>query len=205
MVVRTGALLTLPPKEETFHFFKEWDMEKLNMKFCKYIMGVSKTCTNIGIYSELGRFPLYIDMLKQTFMYWYRLEHSTSNLLQAAFNECKSNTINSDWYSSILLYSEKLNINLSHCKKLSENKFKLYIKKQLRNNFSNFWEDIRTSYMQGAGKLSTYFQYKRLFGFEKYLNLKTRDNQVILTKFRISNHCLRIETGRYEKKNQQLW
>ena len=51
------------------------------------------------------------------------------------------------------------------------------------------------------GKLSTYFQHKRSFNFEKYLNLKSKDDRVILAKFRISNHCLRVETGRYERKN----
>ena len=54
--------------------------------------------------------------------------------------------------------------------------------------------------MQGFGKLSTYFQHKRSFNFEKYLNLKSKDDRVILAKFRISNHCLRVETGRYERK-----
>ena len=60
---------------------------------------------------------------------------------------------NSEWYSSLLFYSEKLQINLPLCKKLSESKFKLYIKKQLRNAFLNFWDDTRATYLQGSGKL----------------------------------------------------
>ena len=69
------SIINVTPKRRNlplFDIFKEWNAEKLNIKFCKYIMGVSKTCTNIGIYSELGRYPLYIDMLKQILMYWYR-------------------------------------------------------------------------------------------------------------------------------------
>jgi hypothetical protein len=100
----------IPGKKNTsiFDSFKDWGVEKLNMKFCKFIMGVSKTCTNVGIYSELGRYPLYIDMLKHFFMYWYSLEYTSSNLLEAALKECKSCTSNSDWYSSLIFYSEKI-------------------------------------------------------------------------------------------------
>jgi hypothetical protein len=61
------------------NIFKEWEMEKLNLIYCKHILGVTKLCTNIAVLSELGRYPLYIDlfMVKQLFMYWYyRLEDS---------------------------------------------------------------------------------------------------------------------------------
>jgi hypothetical protein len=82
--VRTGQFLTSHKGEKTlllFNIFKEWEMEKLNLKHCKHILGVTKLCTNIAVLSELGRYPLYIDlfMLKQLFMYWYyRLEDSPS-------------------------------------------------------------------------------------------------------------------------------
>ena len=52
------------------------------------------------------------------FMYLHRLEHSPSNLLNRAFSEYKNNT-NQDsnsWYSNLLLYSKKINIDLAICK-----------------------------------------------------------------------------------------
>jgi hypothetical protein len=87
-----------------FDIFKEWEMEKLNLKYCKYILGVTKLCTNIAVLSELGRYPLYIDLLKQLFMYWYRLEHSPSDILSRAYNEYKSsnNQSNNSWYINLL-------------------------------------------------------------------------------------------------------
>ena len=87
-----------------FDIFKEWEMEKLNLKYCKYILGVTKLCTNIAVLSELGRYPLYIDLLKQLFMYWYRLEHSPSDILSRAYNEYKSsnNQSNNSWYTNLL-------------------------------------------------------------------------------------------------------
>ena len=87
-----------------FDIFKEWEMEKLNLKYCKYILGVTKLCTNIAVLSELGRYPLYIDLLKQLFMYWYRLEHSPSDILSRAYNEYESsnNQSNNSWYTNFL-------------------------------------------------------------------------------------------------------
>ena len=87
-----------------FDIFKEWEMEKLNLKYCKYILGVTKLCTNIAVLSELGRYPLYIDLLKQLFMYWYRLEHSPSDILSRAYNEYESsnNQSNNSWYTNLL-------------------------------------------------------------------------------------------------------
>ena len=49
-----------------------------------------------------------------------------------------------------------------------------------------------------GGKLDFYAQLKTNFGLEHYLNLPFNLRQPI-TKFRVSNHRLRIETGRHEK------
>jgi hypothetical protein len=97
-------------------------------------------------------------------------------------------------------FSEKLNINLSICKKISKNKFKLCLKKYLQKSFLETWLDIRNSYLLDTGKLSTYFKFKFTFNYESYLNMNNFNNRRILTRFRLSNHSLRIETGRHERK-----
>ena len=46
----------------------------------------------------------------------------------------------------------------------------------------------------------TYLKLKCNFGFENYLHILSDFNQrKSFTKFRISNHKLKIETGRYSK------
>ena len=148
-----------------FDIFKEWEFEKLNNKFCKYILGVSKYCTNIGTLSELGRFPMYIDALTHFFMYWHRLENSPSNLLDKALNEYKScNTTNSSWYANIIFFSSKLGLDLEICKRLSKGKLKSLLKKHVRKNFLNTWKDIKIKYSTDKqGKLDLYFKHKNLF------------------------------------------
>ena len=38
--------------------------EKVNLKFCKYMLRVSKKCTNIAVLTELGRFPIVYGYIK---------------------------------------------------------------------------------------------------------------------------------------------
>ena len=45
--------------------FSKLHCEKLHLKFCKFLLGVHKKSTNLAVQSELGRFPLHFDILKQ--------------------------------------------------------------------------------------------------------------------------------------------
>ena len=45
-------------------FFAKNHAEKLHQKFLKYILGVHTKTTNIAVLSELGRFPLYYNIIK---------------------------------------------------------------------------------------------------------------------------------------------
>ena len=201
------STINITPKRKGLPFyeiFKDWEFEKLNMKFCKYILGVSKMCTNIAVLSELGRYPLYINVLTHLFLFWHRLENSPTDLLRKAYSEMKitaskapSNCKNL-WLSNIIFYSEKLGIDLNICKNYGKLKFKNMLKKQFKINFLNVWEKNRDEYQENQGKLDTYFKFKRTFGYENYLDIKN-PKKYLLTKYRLSNHCLRIETGRHER------
>jgi hypothetical protein len=70
-----------------FETFKDWDFEKLNIKFCKYLLGVNKKSTNIAVLSELGRYPIYLKLITQVLSYWHMLENEPSNLLKSAYEE----------------------------------------------------------------------------------------------------------------------
>ena len=48
-------------------------VEKLNIKVCKYILGVNKYATNAAVTGELGGHPLAIKITKHAFNYWKRL------------------------------------------------------------------------------------------------------------------------------------
>jgi len=62
------------------------------------------------------------------------------------------------------------------------------------------WYNLRNQLINENGKLRTYVQIKTNFGFEKYLDLiKEPKNRRYITKFKISSHKLKIESGRYTR------
>lgn len=95
--------------------------EKIHLKFCKFILGVHKRTTNIAVLSELGRFPLYFNIIKCMLLYWYRLENLGKEfpLLKEAYNETKLLYLSKkpSWYESIniivnILKTTNTDINL---------------------------------------------------------------------------------------------
>ena len=55
------------------------------------------------------------------------------------------------------------------------------------------------SYVDRSAVLEEYKLYKNVFSFEAYLLCVPKDLIMYLTRFRISSHSLRIQTGRCEK------
>ena len=44
-------------------------LKKRHINFCKFILQVNNKTTNVALYGELGRYPLYINILKQACKY----------------------------------------------------------------------------------------------------------------------------------------
>jgi hypothetical protein len=47
--------------------------EKVHMKICKYALEVNRRFTNLAVIGELGRYPLYLEVLLNMIKYWARL------------------------------------------------------------------------------------------------------------------------------------
>ena len=73
----------------------------------------------------------------------------------------------------------------------------IYITTLLENRYKDFWRNLLQNQQ---GKLVTYKYLKEDFVYENYLDcVKLSAHQKALTKLRISNHKLHIETGRYKR------
>ena len=71
----------------------------------------------------------------------------------------------------------------------------------LKSNYLDFWksklfDDIRLR--KNGNKLRSYREIKHIYEAEPYLELNNFKIRQSMAKFRISNHRLRIETGRYD-------
>ena len=154
--------------------------------------------------SELGRIPFALDCFTSVFKYWYRLDSSTNFLLKSAYIENKFlHSQGCDtWYSGLqrLFKIFDNNRGIHNMLKYKHNTFKRKIKVYTKAFYKNKWYVKRNKLLDENGKLRTYLKLKCNFGFENYLHILSDFNQrKSFTKFRISNHKLKIETGRYSK------
>ena len=71
--------------------YDQFDCQKLNIKYCKFILGVHKSSSSQAVLEELGRFPLFIDIIVNLFKYYKRInDMEQDSLLNRALNECKT-------------------------------------------------------------------------------------------------------------------
>jgi hypothetical protein len=174
-------------------------IEKLNIKLCKYILGVNKKSTNIAVKAELGQFPLTIKALDLAFKFWHRLAFLEPEVLvKKAYLDTLMTTHKNynGWSKSLLNLLQSINLDEIWENQINGESFNVVpIKQNLENIYTKQWN---TS-LSKSSKLKTYYQIKNEFKLENYLltlPLKTRRN---LTKLRISAHLLASEFGRYSR------
>ena len=61
---------------EIWGFTKNTLIEKLHLKYCKYILGLNTKTPNYMVYGELGRFPLIINIKVRMISFWAKLHFS---------------------------------------------------------------------------------------------------------------------------------
>jgi hypothetical protein len=72
--------------------------------------------------------------------------------------------------------------------------------KTIKDNYTSFWKHQ----IKYSSKLSFYSTFKKHYNLEEYLNIIKDPNQRrLFSKFRISNHKLEIEFGRYSDVPRQ--
>ena len=66
--------------------------------------------------------------------------------------------------------------------------------------YNKIFNDINNSKRNGGNKMRTFRIFKNI-AYEQYLNIRLFEKRKFITKFRISAHKLKIETGRYNSYN----
>ena len=171
------------------------EQELIHIRFCKYLMGVNKKASNLATLGEFGRYPIFLRSMKQI---WKLIEKCKNcdddNLLKHAYEENK--TLELPWYKFVKTLTCEAGI--SDIEEIF-NKELAFL--QLKTKYTEFWKgklfnDIRPN--AGGNKLRSYRLIKNIYELEPYLNIKDFKIRQAIAKFRISNHRLRIETGRYD-------
>ena len=174
-------------------------VNKVKLRFCKYILHAHKsTCSNM-VYGELGETPLHIDIKCKMILYWARLINSKENKLSKLiysliYKLYEKDLFHSSWITSVKNILDSAGFSgiwTNQSLPKSPHHFNTILKLRLHDQFIQNWNEGITK----GGKCTVYRIIKNTFGFEKYLTELPVNNRILMTKFRCRNHRLPIEAG----------
>ena len=58
---------------EIYAPYPHFEIERIHLKFCKYLLGVSSRTTNVMVYGELGRMPLEMKIKTRIVSFWSKI------------------------------------------------------------------------------------------------------------------------------------
>jgi len=78
---------------EIWGFGKAKDIERIRLKFCKMLLNVKPSTSNMGVCGELGRYHLYVIRQTRIVKFWCRTLQS-ENVIVAKLYQCLLNSKN---------------------------------------------------------------------------------------------------------------
>ena len=161
------------------------------------MLGVNTKTSNAAVMGGLGRFPLFMSIIKSTLRYIIHINEikDTRPLLDAAITADEDLCSTKSWRKRIVKIITLFNCNLN---KTPQSKDITNIIKQMKDSYLNHWKKSLGDTESEEGKLYLYRKIKTNFGMEPYLRqVNKKKFRRAMTAFRISAHNLEIETGRY--------
>ena len=164
---------------------------------CKHILGLKKQVSNVATKIEMGRYPIFIDAIKNCLNNWHRIQSRKGNYLIQLINQNFSN--NGNWNKSIKNILEKhgfgyvwmgKDFNIDHFS-VDLPKFIMRLKDCVIQTYF--------STLTKQNKMRTYAEHKQDFKMESYITKLNFSARQKLSKLRLSDHSLEIERGRYQR------
>ena len=178
-------------------------IERVQLKFLKFLLGVKASTCNNAIYGETGRFPLYLDQQLKAIKFWLHLEGKANctivkhvlcmlkHLHRAGFKTWLDVVFKILSTASVEHYLEKDEIS-----KVESLYILKIVKESLYESFMKQWYVNTATFV----KMRTYVTFKTDFKLESYLlNIRDFKLRKCFSKFRLSSHDFEIEKGRYHK------
>lgn len=169
------------------------EIEKIQLKFLKSMLGVQNQTTTVGLLADTGRYPLVVRQQVSAVKYLQRLEsNNCPPLVYTCYGIQKMLRLRGSpcWYSRLL--SVLLDNEITDFQNLKIIPIKLYNKAQ--DSMFADKNDINKN-----PKLRTYKTFKTDIRIEPYLNLNiSKSYYCNIARFRLSSHNLNIELGRHK-------
>ena len=177
-------------------------IEKLQNKFCRFVLGVNKYSTNAGVKAEFGRRPLLINFIGHSIKYWFYLcEKNISTIVRNSYLDAYMSSTKNNW--AVQIKTLLCKYSLEHVWQDQGSKYKTKIinnlKSKLHAQHDTEWYNLIS---KPESKLRTYCMFKREYCIENYLTICGSMQRREFSKLRISSHQLRVETGRYTRPHK---
>ena len=184
---------------ETWGFKYLATLEKLHLKFCKFVMEMKTATPDVMVYGESGRFKLEYYAKKRMINFWAAMVCGNRNKLSfIMYNLCKERyergLPSSEWFKNLVDMLNKYGIYIipeeELCVKAAAKHMLIYLKR----DFVSDWENL----VNNAPKCSVLYKHiKSNFGGEYYLSKLPYELRIAISRIRTCNHKLPIEAGRY--------
>ena len=176
----------------------EKDMiEKTHIYFCKLCLGVNKRSPNVASRNELGRLPLKVQISLNILKFWIHLENQPTDSIaklcliisNKMAEENKTGLIN-----KINYFCENFDINKTSINLNDPFSFISKVKGSILTDLKNH----QLNPINVNKKLKFYSIFKNETNYSDFINhIKNPEHRRITSKFRIGNHNLGIENGRF--------
>ena len=188
-------------------FCKSQSLERIHLKQCKKLLNVKSSTSNAAVYHELGRYPLYINRYCRIIKFWGKLVLSDNLVIRSSYEALLAcNERGDNWCSNVkkLLTRHGFGYVWNDPFCVNHKSFYNVFKQRLIDEFrQGLYNEINTRPV-----LCTYKFIKEYSELAFYLNILPRQWRSYISKFRLSSHSLRIETGRHGQnrivRNQRL-
>lgn len=191
-------ILTYGSEVWGFQYYKQ--LERVQLRFCKKVLGVPVRTPDSAVLGECGRFPVQLNYTMKCIKYWikltrmpnYRYPKACYNMLYSLSEQGRVT-----WALNIkmMLMHYGFGIVWEQQGVGDEYNFLLQLKTRLKDCLSQEW----SSNIHDSPKLSMYATFKDSLEPEKYLFcLNIRKFRSTMARFRCSVHDLAIERGRYD-------
>ena len=176
-------------------------LEKLQLRFYRYILKVKNGTPNCMLYGELGRYPIDIIIKCRLIAYWHKLVTGNINkmahsMYETLLNLYRNDTFKCDWLSFVHRTLNECGMSdvwITQGAFIGHNQLKDSLKLRLKDQFEQKW----SSEINANSKCILYRAFKTKLEFEKYLVQVDGNYRKMLIKFRLCNHKLAVEKGRY--------
>ena len=209
-VLRNRIAMLAKKTPVSFNVFV-WDDNKnvsydmVHTKYCKFMLGVSKYESTTLVLGELGRYPVQQKVIRQTILFWHRLEMGTDNLLlQNAYLECKNNS--HDWLNNIyhFLHKNGLGHIWDNISGLNENYLKSNIDQRLQDQYmQKYFSYVNDNLENGKSEIVNLCSDSNEYSKRGYLDIVTSPSvRSTITKLRIdANNLNDCRFRHYRKKS----